>query len=155
VAFGLLAPGTGFGFLMVAGTQLVLHGEYMRLSWLVAIIPFFLVNNLLLLNQYPDIQADKNAGRYHFPIAFGVERSTLVYGVFALATVISIIAYVVTGLLPVLSLIALIPLPLAFFSLSGAIKHGTAIGEHPQYLAANVAVTILTILFLAISLLAG
>ena len=46
----LIAPGLGFGFLMVAGTQFVLQGEYTPLSWLVAAVPFFLVNNLLLLN---------------------------------------------------------------------------------------------------------
>lgn len=151
----LLAPGFGFGFLMVAGTQFVLLGEYITLSWLIAVIPFFLVNNLLLLNQYPDIQADRNVGRNHFPIAYGVERSTVMYGLFVLATVVSIVAYVLMGYLPVLSLIALIPMPLAVFSLYGAVKHGAAIGRYPQYLATNVAVTILTILFLGVSLVVG
>ncbi len=151
----LVAPGLGFGFLMVAGTQFVLQGEYMNLSWLVAVIPFLLVNNLLLLNQYPDIKADANAGRNHFPIAYGVSRSTVVYGVFLLATIIAIVSYVITGYLPVLSLIALIPMPLAFFSLSGAIKYGDKIGQYPQYLGANVAVTILTTLLLGVSLIAG
>ena len=149
----LIAPGLGFGFLMVAGTQFVLMGEYITLSWLVAVIPFFLVNNLLLLNQYPDIQADRNVGRNHFPIAYGVARSTVMYGLFVLATVVSIIAYVLMGYLPVLSLIALIPMPLAVFSLYGAAKHGAAIGGYPQYLGANVAVTILTTFLLAVSLM--
>ena len=151
----LVAPGLGFGFLMVAGTQFVLQGQYTSLSWLVAVIPFFLVNNLLLLNQYPDIQADRNVGRNHFPIAYGVDRSTIMYGLFVLATVVSIVAYVLMGYLPVLSLIALIPVPLALFSLYGAVKHGAAIGRYPQYLATNVAVTILTILFLGVSLVVG
>ncbi len=148
----LIAPGLGFGFLMVAGTQFVLQGEYTSLSWLVAAVPFFLVNNLLLLNQYPDIKADAKAGRYHFPIAYGIKSSNIIYGVFALATVMIIIAYVLTGQLPMLSLIALLPMPLAFFALSGAIKHGETIGSYPQYLGANVAVTILTTLLLGISL---
>lgn len=151
----LVAPGLGFGFLMVAGTQFVLQGEYVLLSWLVAAIPFFLVNNLLLLNQYPDIEADTNAGRYHFPIAYGVNRSTFVYGLFASATVLTIISYVIAGYLPKLSLIALLPMSLAFFSLSGAVKFGTEIGKHPQYLGANVAATILTPSLLGISLIAG
>jgi 1,4-dihydroxy-2-naphthoate octaprenyltransferase len=151
----LIAPGLGFGFLMVAGTQFVLQGEYISLSWLAAVIPFFLVNNLLLLNQYPDIQADANAGRNHFPIAYGVNRSTMVYGLFSLATAVTIVVYVITGYLPVLSLIALIPMPLALFSLYGAKKHGAAIGKYPQYLAANVAVTILVTLLLGVSLMVG
>jgi 1,4-dihydroxy-2-naphthoate octaprenyltransferase len=148
----LIAPGIGFGFLMVVGTQFVLQGEFTPLSWLVAAVPFFLVNNLLLLNQYPDIKADAKAGRYHFPIAYGVSRSNMVYGLFAVATAVVIIAAVQTGHLPMLSLIALIPMPLAIFSLYGAVKHGEAIGSYPQYLGANVAVTILTTLLLGISL---
>ncbi len=149
----LFAPGLGFGFLMVAGTQFVLQGQYTALSWQVAVIPFFLVNNLLLLNQYPDIRADTEAGRYHFPIAFGVQRSNLVYGFFALLTVVAIIIYVLSGLLPTTSLLALLPMPLAFFALYGAIKHGEAIGNFSQYLAASVAVAILTTFLLGISLL--
>jgi len=149
----LFAPGLGFGFLMVAGTQFVLQGQYTALSWQVAVIPFLLVNNLLLLNQYPDIKADATAGRYHFPIAYGVKRSNLVYGFFTLATVLIIIAYVVSDLLPAISLMALLPMPLAFFALYGAIKHGKNIGGFPQYLAAGVAVTVLTTLLLGVSLI--
>ncbi len=148
----LIAPGLGFGFLMVAGTQFVLQGQYTPLSWFVAVIPFFLVNNLLLLNQYPDITADANAGRNHFPIAYGVKRSTMIYGLFVFATIAAIVAGVLTGNFPMLSLIALLPMPLAVFSLYGAVKHGEKIGNFPQYLGANVAVTILTTLLLGVSL---
>ena len=151
----LIAPGVGFGFLMVAGTQFVLEGEYSPLSLLVAVVPFFLVNNLLLLNQYPDIQADATVGRNHFPIAYGINRSNMVYGLFALATISAIVIYVLIGYLPALSLIALLPMPLAFYSLHGAIKFGDAIGSSPRYLGANVAVTILTPLLLGISIIIG
>ena len=151
----LVAPGIGFGFLMVAGTQYVLQGEYTTLSWLVAAVPFLLVNNLLLLNQYPDISADASVGRRHFPIAYGIKRSNMVYGLFAFATAAIIIGYVMLGYLPILSLIALLPMPLAFFALYGAVKHGETIGRHPQYLGANVAVSILVPLLLGISISVG
>ncbi len=149
----LVAPGIGFGFLMVAGTSFVLQGEYTMLPWLVAVIPFFLVNNLLLLNQYPDIKADRRAGRNHFPIAYGVKRSSLVYALFVLATIVSLVVFVVSGYFPVLSLVALLPMPLALFALHGAIKYGETIGRYPQYLGANVAATILTPVLLGVSLL--
>jgi len=148
----LIAPGAGFGFVMVVGTQFALQGEYATLSWMIAFIPFFLVNNLLLLNQYPDSQADARVGRRHFTIAYGVNRSNLMYGIFATATVVIIVAYVQLGQLPVWSLIALLPMPLAYYALSGAIRHGEQIGEYPQYLAANVIVTILTPALLGISI---
>lgn len=151
----LLAPGTGFGFLMVVGTQYVLEGEYSSLSWLVAVVPFFLVNNLLLLNQYPDIQADADAGRRHLPIAYGTAISNMVYAVFLLATIAAITTCILAGYFPALSLVALLPMPLAFFSLGGAVKHGEAIGNFPQYLGANAAVAILTPVLLGISIMIG
>lgn len=151
----LIAPGFGFGFLMVGGTYFVLAGTYAPLPWTVATVPFFLVNNLLLLNQYPDIQADIRAGRRHFPIAYGTKRSSCLYAGFALATVALITLCVMMNYFPTLSLIALLPMPLAFFAWSGAMKYGEQIGSHPQYLAANVAVTLLTPLLLGMSLVLG
>jgi len=148
----LIAPGLGFGFLMVAGTQFVLQGYYAQQALIAASVPFLLVNNLLLLNQFPDVEADRKAGRNHFPIAYGVKRSSQVYGLFVLLTIAVIVISVVQGYLPMLSLIALIPMPLALFSLSGAFKYGADIGSQPQYLAANVVVTLLTTLLLGISL---
>jgi len=151
----LIAPGIGFGFLMVVGTQFVLQGEYLTLSWLVALIPFFLVNNLLLLNQYPDKQADADAGRNHFPIAYGTNRSNLMYGLFTLATVTTIITLILIGSLPQITFISLLSMPLALYSLFGAIKHGDDIGNFPQYLGANVAVTLITPLLLGGSIMLG
>jgi 1,4-dihydroxy-2-naphthoate octaprenyltransferase len=151
----LIAPGIGFGFLMVVGTQFILEGEYTRLSWLAAVIPFFLVNNLLLLNQYPDIQADSNVGRRTFPIAYGTKNSNLIYSLFLLATISVIVTCIFMGYFPALSFIALLPVPLAVFSLTGAIKYGGNIGNYPQYLGANVAVTILTPLLLGTSIIFG
>jgi 1,4-dihydroxy-2-naphthoate octaprenyltransferase len=151
----LLAPGAGFGFLMVVGTQFVLEGEYSTLSWLAASVPFFLVNNLLLLNQYPDIQADADAGRNHLPIAYGTTISNMVYAFFAVATIAVITTCALADYFPMLGLVALLPMPLAFFSLAGAIKHGETIGNYPQYLGANVAVAILTPLLLGVSMMIG
>jgi len=151
----LIAPGIGFGFLMVVGTQFVLQGEYAPLSLLVAVVPFFLVNNLLLLNQYPDIEADASVGRNHFPIAYGVSRSNLAYAIFALATSAIIVIYVLLGYLPAMSFIALLPMPLAFLALYGAIKYRENIGNYPHYLGANVGVAILTPLLLGLSIMIG
>lgn len=153
--FCLIAPGMGLGFGVVVGTQYVLEGQYALLSWLVAVVPFFLVNNLLLLNQYPDVEADSQVGRNHFPIAYGIRRSNVIYGFFVLAATAAIATSVSIGYLPTLSLIAILPLPLALFSLRGAIKHGEDIGQHPRYLATNAAMAIVTPLLLGMSLMFG
>ena len=140
---------------MVAGTQLVLAGHYSPLPWIAGLLPFFLVNNLLLLNQYPDIQADKSIGRNHFPIAFGTRASSYVYGMFFIAAYSIILIGIYYGYFPALSLIALLPVALSAYAFKGALKHAENIGTHTQYLGANVGATILTPLLLGISLTFG
>ena len=151
----LISPGMGFGLLMVVGTHIVLTLDYSLLVWLVSLIPFFLINNLLLLNQYPDMQADASVGRKTFPLAFGIKRSNQVYGVFMLLTYSLILLYVLTGILPTIGYIALIPMPLSIFAWSGAIKHKENIGKYPSHLGANVATTIVTPLLLGLAILIG
>ena len=65
--FCLVAPGLGFGPLMVMGTGFALTGSYTWTAFLASLVPFFLVSDLLLLNQFPDTEADKNIGRKHYP----------------------------------------------------------------------------------------
>ena len=151
----LVSPGMGFGILMVIGTHMILSGTYSSLPLLVSLIPFFLVNNLLLLNQYPDVEADRSVGRKTFPIAFGLEKSNWIYALFAVLTYALIVLMVLKNVLPGLSLIAVIPFALSLFAFSGAYKYGLKIGEHPRYLGANVAATILTPLLLGISIISG
>ncbi len=151
----LIAPGLGFGILMVTGTHYILSLQYSVASLLAALVVFFLVNNLLLLNQYPDIEADKSIGRNHLPIAYGTRISSFVYGALSVSAYLVILAGAYYDYFPVLSIIAVLPLALSLFSLTGAIKHVDTIGQYQQYLGANVAATILTPLLLGISIIVG
>jgi 1,4-dihydroxy-2-naphthoate polyprenyltransferase len=151
----LIAPGLGFGMLMVVGAHVVLTGGHSKLVWLISLVPFLLVNNLLLLNQYPDIEADSTIGRNTFPISFGIKTSNLIYAIFMLTAFSLIIYFIYSEVIPSLSVIALIPMSCSIFSLLGAIKFGARIGEHPQYLATNVAAALLTPLLLGISIVCG
>lgn len=151
----LLAPGLGFGLLMVLGTELLLTGQISEKGILVALIPFFLINNLLLLNQYPDIDADKTIGRKTFPIVYGINRSNFVYGLFSLFAYGIIIVLVVNHRLPSLCLLAVFPFLLSMFSLYGAHKVGAVIGQTPQFLAMNVLTALSTPLLLGIGIIFG
>lgn len=149
----LIAPGLGFGYLMVLGTEFALTGQFSVEAILLASVVFFLVNNLLLLNQFPDIEADKDAGRYHLPIAYGTAVASRFYLGFVFAVIVLLVVAVSLDLLPAASLFALSVIPLSFLSYRGAVIHGAAIGEHPGYLAMNVIVTVMLPLLLGISLL--
>jgi 1,4-dihydroxy-2-naphthoate octaprenyltransferase len=151
----LIAPGLGFGVLMVVGTHVILEGEHSELSWLVSLIPFFLINNLLLLNQYPDIKADASVGRNTFPIAFGIKKSNFVYAIFMLAAYLLILLYLAKGYIPNLSVIALLPSVLSLFAFIGATKYTSKTGYFNRYMAANVAAAILTPALLSVSIVIG
>jgi len=151
----LVAPGLGFGVLMVVGTQVVLTGAHAPLAWLVSLVPLLLINNLRLLNQYPHRAADASVGRRHFLIAFGVQNGNLAYNTLVLAAYATIVLLVIEGRLPRAALIALVPAILSLLSLAGAVRHGSRIGDYPHYLGSNVAATLLTPLLLGFALLHG
>jgi 1,4-dihydroxy-2-naphthoate octaprenyltransferase len=148
----LIAPGLGFGTLMVLGTDYVLTGSYSWAAFFASLVPFFLVNNLLLLNQFPDVEADEGVGRRHYPIAVGRRASSLIYGAFLLLTYLSIVAGVVLGYLPVASLLGLVTLLLAVPTALGAYRHAEDMEKLGPYLARNVLLTITTPVLVAIGL---
>jgi 1,4-dihydroxy-2-naphthoate octaprenyltransferase len=151
--FCLIAPGLGFGILMVSGTHYVLTNSLGTASWLAALVVFFLVNNLLLLNQFPDIEADRRIGRNHLPIAYGTRISSLVFGVFSSLAYLAVVAGIHYGHFPALSLVAVLPAVLSLFAFAGAWRQGDRIGQNPQYLGANVAATLLTPVLLGASMI--
>lgn len=151
----LLAPGLGVGVLMVVGTTVVLSGKYTELAWLISLVPFFLVSNLLLLNQYPDIDADASVGRRTFPIVYGTGAGNAVYALFAVAAYSLVLYYYYKGLIPATGIIALVPMLFSIYALRGAILHSVDIGNYSKYLGANVAAAVLTPLLLAVAIIYG
>lgn len=145
----LIAPGLAFGPLMVIGTHLVLAGDFSLQVITVSLIPFFLVNNLLLLNQYPDIEADRQAGRGHFPIAFGKRNSNWIYGLFALLAGFVLVLCVYLDYLPAISLLGLVPIGLAIPVFMAIMKHTDDTEKLMPYLGMNVMVAVLTPLLIS------
>lgn len=142
----LVAPGLGFGPCMVMGTDVVLGGGYSWAAFVASLVPFFLVNNLLLLNQFPDVAADRAGGRRHFVIAHGLRAGAMVYAVFHAGAFLSLAASVALGWLPPLALLGLAVLPLAALASRDAFLYGAGSPNSMlgSALAMNVAVTLLT-----------
>ncbi len=151
----LLAPGFGFGILMVMGADFVMTGQYAFHTFIVALVPFFLTNNLLLLNQYPDIEADASIGRRTFPIVYGVPASNVIYIISSAAAYMVIILATQMHVLPTLALVAIAPAILSAFAAYGAIHYGKHIGQHQHFMAANVGAALLTPLLLALVIIMG
>ncbi len=115
------APWVGLGTLPVLGAYFVQTATY--LPAIVASIPSgILVHNLLLLNEFPDTEADKKAGRKTLPITIGKAKAGIVYSVLTVSVYLWIIGWVVAGQMPAFSLIALLTLPFAIKAIRGALK---------------------------------
>ena len=143
------SPGVGLGVLPVLGVYFVQTSAY-TLPAIVATIPSgILVHNLLLLNEFPDTEADKKANRKTLPITMGKAKAGIVYSALTVAVYLWIIGGVVTGQMPPFSLIALLTLPLAIKAIRGALKPQEMARLIPA-MANNVLVVLLTQLLLGI-----
>ena len=143
------APGVGLGFLPVLGVYFIQTANY---TWpvIVASVPSgILVHNLLLLNELPDVEADRKAGRKTLPIAVGKAKASIAYSVLTVAVYLWIIGGVVAGLMPLFSLIALLTLPFAIKAIQGALKYQELTKLVPA-MANNVLVVLLTQFLLGI-----
>lgn len=105
----LIAPGLGFGPLMVMGTSFVVTGHYSQGAFVASLVPLFLVSGLLLLNQFPDVEADRSVGRRNLPIRIGRRASSLVYAGLLAGAFGSIVLGMASGYLPASAALGLLP----------------------------------------------
>jgi len=148
----LIAPGLGFGPLMVMGTYFALTGHFSWMAFFASLIPFFLVSNLLLLNQFPDVEADKTVGRRHFPILIGRHLSSFIFSSFLVLTYVVIIVGVILSILPIGSLVGLVTLVLAIPLLRNSIKYADDIRNLIPSMGNNVLVNLLTPVLVAVGI---
>ena len=151
----LLAPGLGFGPLMVMGTAFVLTGRYSWEAVAASLPPMFLVSELLLLNQFPDIDADRQVGRRHLPIVLGRRRSAAVFGVLVIAAFAAIGTGVTLGSLPRLALLGLLPLPLGLYLARQAYVQAENLPRLIPQMGLNVLMIHITLVLFAVGLLLG
>lgn len=151
----LLAPGLGFGPLMVTGTAFALTGHYTASAAWASLVPLFLVSELLLINQFPDIEADRSVGRHHLPIMIGRVRSSHIYVGFLLAAFASAVLGVALQLLPAWSLLGLLTLPLALYLARGVLRNAGDDRALVPFLGINVAVILGTTALYAVGILIG
>ena len=153
----LVAPGLGFGPLMVAGTHYAVTGGWSWSVLIASMVPFFLVSNLLLLNQFPDVEADRSVARDNLPIALGLGDSLRVYGWFAALAYACLVLGVGLGLLPLGAMIALVTLPLAvavYVGVGRAVRRKSGVPSNlVPFLGLNVFLALLMPALLSIGVL--
>lgn len=143
-ALCLIAPGLGFGTLMVMGTHFVLTGQYSIIAFVASLVPFFLVSDLLLLNQFPDVEADKTVGRRTLPIVIGRRNAAAVYTLFLLLTYVSIGIGVAMKYLPTVCLIGLATIVLAVPASINSFRYAEEPEKLTPSLGINVVINLIT-----------
>ncbi|MCK5848265.1 MAG: prenyltransferase [Caldisericia bacterium] len=105
--------GIGLGALPVIGTYFVQTGHYNLLIILVSIPSLILVHNLLLVNEIPDAEADKEAGRKTIPIIFGKNAAEQYYTIMLITVYAYILESIILKIFPYYCLISFLTIPLA------------------------------------------
>ena len=149
----LLAPGLGFGPIMVAGSYYAVTGSYSLAVVWASLTPMFLVSGLLLINQLPDLEPDRDHGRLHFPILMGRQAAARLFvTVLALAYLAPLVG-VLAGVLPLMTLLVLIPAPAALVLGRMVMIHAENTQELTPWLGVNVAVLMVTVVMLGLGFL--
>lgn len=148
----LLGPGLGFG-LMVLGTYFTQTGGYSTIAIVVALVSGLLIANLLLLNEFPDVEADRSGGRKHLPIILGRQKAAKIYCLIMVLVYALIIGAVIAKTLPPVALVGLATLPLGIKAVKGVLKYHSDIDSLIPYMGVNIAVVLLTPLLMSIGII--
>lgn len=116
------SAGFGLGMLPVMGTYFAQTGAYSLPAFFAAVPSFILVHNLLFLNEFPDVAADRTAGRKTLPITMGKPKAAKVFVALTILVYLWIIGSVVIRIAPAWTLIALLTLPFAVKAIRGSLK---------------------------------
>jgi 1,4-dihydroxy-2-naphthoate octaprenyltransferase len=147
---GEVAAGLGLGSLVVLGAYFVQTGQYTWEVLVASLAPGFLTANLLLLNEFPDLEADTKVGRRNLVMALGRKRAAWLYTILLVCTYLSIVLGVVFRLMPWPALVALLTIPLARKAIQGALQHYDDIPQLIPALGANVMTMLATDALLAV-----
>ncbi|KMQ76846.1 prenyltransferase [Marinobacter subterrani] len=144
----LLAPGLGFGPVMILGSLIALGARIDVTGLTVSLISLLLTSELLLINQIPDAEADRQVGRRHLVITLGQPAAGRLVGVLLSGSYGVLGAAILADWLPLWTAIALAPTPAALWI---SLKLPAAVADPRQLntlLGLNVAVLLATLALL-------
>jgi 1,4-dihydroxy-2-naphthoate octaprenyltransferase len=109
IGLGEIAAGLGLGALPVMGTAMVQDG-FLGPAGIAAGVPAFLMTfNLLLLNEFPDEEADRKGGRRNLVLLLGRKPAAMIYMLAGVLTPVSIVVAVAMQALHPYALAATLP----------------------------------------------
>lgn len=158
---GELFSGLALGSLVVIGAYIAMNatpgasiaGLVPVEVWLISITPGILTALLLLLNEFPDADADKAGGRKHLVIVFGRKTAAWMYTAGILISFAVIILLPLFGIASFWLYLALLPLPVGLKASITAIKYSNDMKKIVPAMGMNVIVVLATDLLIAVSVM--
>src|SRR4030043_1246186 len=120
---GELFAGFNFGPLLVLGSYFVQTGGYSWEALVASLAPGILTSNLLLLNEFPDREADRKGGRRHLVICPGKKDASYLFVILLAASYLCILVGVLTKMMPVVTLIGLGTIIFGWKAARGALQY--------------------------------
>jgi len=115
-----LSSGLGLGILPILMFYFIQTGGYTTEAVVASIPCGILLFNVHLLNEFPDIEADKIGHRKTIPIVLGRTKASWVYLAGTMSVYAWVVAWVAAGVMPVVALLSLLTIPLAIWATRGA-----------------------------------
>ncbi|MCK9639428.1 MAG: prenyltransferase [Prolixibacteraceae bacterium] len=157
---GELFSGLTLGTMVVLGTFIALTATPGQ-PWntllpieviMISIPPGILTSLLLLLNQFPDSEADKQGGRKHLVIKLGYKNAAFVYAAGVVATFLIILILPLAGISSYWLYLGLLPLPVIFIATKTTLKFYNNVDKLIPALGANIVTVLLTDALLALAI---
>jgi 1,4-dihydroxy-2-naphthoate octaprenyltransferase len=104
-----------FGPVLTFGTGYVLTDTLSLNHFLIGIPPGLLTTLILWINQFPDYEADKKAGKKNLVVRLGLEKSFNIFMLGQMLVYVSIAFLIITGILPIIAFSLFILAPLSFY----------------------------------------
>lgn len=103
-----------FGPLVTFGTHYVITGSLSLTALILGIPQGFFITCVIWINEFPDYEADKNAGKINLVVRLGPSSSRYAYCAMMIAAFVSVIVIIAGGDVTFFSMFSFIAFPLAF-----------------------------------------
>jgi len=150
VGLGEFSAGLGLGILPVVGVYFLLTGRFDAVAWVSSIPAGLLTYNLLLLNEFPDVDADAAGGRRHMVTMLGKRRASWLYAAVELGAYVAVVAGVLLQVLTPWALLALGGAVFAVRAIRGALADYDSFEKTVAAQGANVVAVLATNALLAV-----
>ncbi len=135
-SLGELAVGFGFGPLTLMGAYWIQTLSFDVVAAMASVPVAILILLVLLINEFPDYEADKAVGKRTLVVSLGPHAAARVYQGLLSFTYVFIVAMVVWRIFPPITLVTLATLPVAVLAVRVSHRHYR---DYPELLPANAA----------------